>query len=130
MMKNNIARIFVASLLAVAIINTPALSRAADSTTNAPEQTAPAKPRKHDIIPFHGKLVAVDTDAMTLTVGKRTFAVTSETKITKDGKPATLSDGVVGENVGGACKKTEDGKLNAITVNFGTKPKKEKEVKD
>ncbi len=124
-MKRNITPIVVASLFAVAIITTPALSRAADSTTNAPEQAAPAKPKKHAIVPFHGKVAAVDANAMTLTVGKRTFVVTSETKITKDGKPATLADGVVGENVGGAYKKSEDGKLNATTVNFGTKPKME-----
>lgn len=121
-MKMNITPLIVASLFAVAIITTPAPSRAADTTTNAPEQAA--KP-KHGIVPFHGKVAAVDTNAMTLAVGKRTFALTSETKITKDGKPATLADGVVGENVGGAYKKSEDGKLNAITVNFGTKPKTE-----
>ena len=28
---------------------------------------------------------------MTLTVGKRTFEVTADTKITKNGEPATLS---------------------------------------
>src|ERR1700756_312715 len=47
--------------------------------------------------PFHGKLVAVDKVAKTITVGKRTFLITSETKIKKGGKPATLEGGVVGE---------------------------------
>ena len=66
---------------------------------------------------------AVDKVQMTISVGEQTFQITSETKITKDGKPAILNDGVVGENVGGAYKKTDDGKLTATTVNFGTKPK-------
>ena len=72
-------------------------------------------------MPFHGKVTAVDTNAMTLTVGTLTLQVTSDTKITKDGKPAKLSDGVVGEPVRGSYKKTDDGKLNAVTVHFGVK---------
>jgi hypothetical protein len=55
---------------------------------------------------------AVDASAMTLTVGTLTLQITSDTKITKDGKSATLADGVVGEQVSGAYKKTDDGKLN------------------
>ncbi|MEI9961871.1 MAG: hypothetical protein WDM76_12290 [Limisphaerales bacterium] len=118
----------MAGLFASAIlINPPASTRAQDTNAPAAEETAPAKPKKsHETIPFHGKLVSVDTDAMTFVVGKRTFTVTSETKISKDGAPATLSDGVVGENVGGAYKKAEDGTLKATTVNFGKKPEKEK----
>ena len=63
---------------------------------------------------------------MTLTVGKLTLQVTSDTKITKDGKPATLADGVVGEPVSGAYQKTADGKLNATTIHFGAKAEKKK----
>jgi hypothetical protein len=55
-------------------------------------------------------------------VGKRTFQITSETKIKKGGKPATLDDGVVGEDVGGYYHNGEDGKLNAVSVRFGPKP--------
>jgi len=57
-----------------------------------------------------------------LTVGKRTFEVTSETKITKNGQPAILSDIAVGDKVGGAYKKADDGKLTATTINDGKKP--------
>jgi hypothetical protein len=71
--------------------------------------------------PFHGKLVAVDKIAKTITVGKRTFLVTSETKLKKAGKPATLDEGVVGDQVSGYVKPREDGKLVATTVNFGPK---------
>ena len=122
-MTKNLSQITVLGLLAAALVAQPALSRA--QATNPPPaagQTAPAKPKKHHP-PFHGKLGAVDTSAMTLTVGKLTLQVTSDTKITKDGKPATLADGVVGEPVSGTYHKTDDGKLNAITIHFGAKAK-------
>jgi hypothetical protein len=45
--------------------------------------------------------------------------------ITKDGQPAALGDGAVGQPVAGAYKKADDGTLNATTVRFGGKKKKE-----
>jgi hypothetical protein len=124
-MTKNISKITVLSLLAAALVAMPALSRAEGTGTNAPASSdqTPAKPNKHGNLPFHGNLSAVDTKAMTFTVGTLTLQVTSDTKITKDGKPATLADGVVGEPVSGAYKKTDDGKLNAISVHFGAKKK-------
>jgi hypothetical protein len=124
LMKKHIAKITTLSLLAAAIIAVPMLSCAADVSTNAPGssgQTVTPKPGIHSVIPFHGKVTAVDTNAMTLTVGNLTLQITSDTKISKDGKPAKLSDGVVGEQVRGAYKKSEGGKLNAVTVRFGAK---------
>jgi hypothetical protein len=130
-MTKKIAQITVLGLLAAAFVFLPALSRAEGSTTNAPassDQTH-AQPGKHGNLPFHGNLSAVDTKAMTLTVGKLTLQVTPDTVITKNGKSATLADGVVGERVGGAYTKAADGKLKAITLHFGGKPeKKNKEV--
>ncbi len=72
--------------------------------------------------PFHGKLVAIDRAAKTITVGKRTFQITSDTKLKTGGKPTTLDAGVVGEVVSGYVKPSPDGKLVATTVNFGQKP--------
>jgi hypothetical protein len=63
----------------------------------------------------------VDKTARTIIVGKRTFLITSETKINKSGKPATLEDGVVGEQVSGYVKPNEQGKLVATKINFGAK---------
>jgi hypothetical protein len=145
-MKMHLARFPMLTLCAAAILAVPAPSRAQD-TTNAPAAVQipppaaeaqippPAAPvptpppaaaaqntpvKKHSATPqFHGTLTAVDTNAMTLTVEKRTFDMTSETIITKDGKPAVLADGVVGEKVRGAYKKNADGKLDAVTVHFG-----------
>jgi hypothetical protein len=71
--------------------------------------------------PFHGKLAALDKTAKTITVGKRTFQITGDTKITKAGKPALLESGVVGEEVSGYVKPLDNGKLLATTVHFGPK---------
>ncbi len=110
-----ISKITILSLLAT-LIAAPVSLRAADTDTNAP-----AKPKKHQGLVFRGTVSAIDAKAMTLKVETRTFDVTAETKITKDGKPATLADGVVGEPVGGAYTKTEEGKLIATTIHFGAK---------
>jgi len=140
-MTKNIVKI---SLLAAAILAAPALLRAQDTTTNGPAAAAPAavapapvasdettnapapvKPRKKGLV-FRGTVGTIDTNAMTLTVGDQTYAITSDTKITKDGQPAQLGDGTAGEPVAGAYKKGEDGKLNATTVRFGAKGGKKK----
>jgi hypothetical protein len=119
-MKRYLARITVLGLLATGMAFMPAAARAQDANTNAsPNQTM--TPKRHTAIPFHGKVSAVDAKAMTLTVGSRTFEITSDTKILKDDQPAALSDGVVGEPVRGLYKKTEAGKLQALSVHFGAK---------
>jgi hypothetical protein len=123
-MTKNISKITVLTLFAAALVAMPVLSRA--EGTNAPAasgQTTQPKPKKNNP-PFHGSLKAVDVGAKTLNVGKLTLQITSDTKITKNGQPATLSDGVVGEPVSGTYTKTADGKLNALIVHFGVKPKK------
>jgi len=83
--------------------------------------TAKAGHNKTGVLPFHGKLKAIDTTAKTISVGTRTFEITSETIIIKDGKAATLADGVVGDETGGAYKKTDDGKLVLTKLRFGAK---------
>ena len=84
------------------------------------KKDAPAK--KPVAGPFHGNLAALDKSAKTITVGTRTFQITADTLIFKDGKPATLEDGVVEEPVSGYLKPAADGKLNATKVTFGVKP--------
>lgn len=131
-MNKNIIKTAILTLLASAIIAAPTVSRAQDTTNTpvaapaaAPDQAtpAPAKPKKHEGLVFRGTASAVDTNAMTLTVETRTFGITSETKITKNGEPATLSDIIVGDKVGGTYKKSEDGKLDAMTIRDGKKKK-------
>jgi hypothetical protein len=117
-MKRQMLKITMLSLFAAAIVATPTLSRAQDAGTNAPATSH----HRHGA-PFHGTVSALDTNAMTLTVGKLTMQVTSKTKITKDGKPATLADAAVGEPVSGYYVKDAGGKLNATTIHFGGKKK-------
>ena len=75
---------------------------------------------------FGGKITAVDTAAMTLTVGTQTINVTSETIIMRNGKRATLSDILVGDMAVGGFKKDDAGKLNATSIRVMVKPKNEK----
>lgn len=120
-MKTSFLKITAMSMVATMMVAASAAVRAAEST-NAPtvssEAAAKHKRMEHAPLPFHGKLAAIDTKAMTIKVGERTFEITSETKIAKDNVPATLADGVVGEMVGGAFKKSADGKLIATTIRF------------
>jgi len=117
-MKNTLIKIAAVGLFAVALTGTPATSYGADNknaATAAPVERA---------TPFHGKVSGLDAAAMSLSVGTRTFKVTPETKITLNGSPAKLTDAAVGDNVGGACRKADDGSLTATTLNFNTEDKK------
>jgi hypothetical protein len=87
------------------------------STTEKKEQTE----KKQAPIPFHGNIATLDKNARTLTIGKRIFQVTSDTKIFKSDKPATFADGAVGDYVTGSYHKTDDGKLIAHSIYFGGK---------
>ena len=119
-MLKPIIKIGALSLLGLAIAGLPVQSLA--QTTNKPAAEKKEKAaKKPSAGPFHGKLAALDKAAKTITVGKRTFQITSETKIIKAGKPATLEDGVVDETVSGYVQPTEDGKLVATKVTFGPK---------
>ena len=82
---------------------------------------AEATSKKKSGYPFHGKLAAVDLTAKTLQVGKSTYHITSETKITKGGHPATLADGVVGEPVSGYVEPPEGDKKVLRSARFGPK---------
>src|ERR1039458_10895148 len=123
-MKNNTRKVPLLTLVAAALVALPVVSRAEDSTNPPPPaSTHPAK--KIGGLPFKGKVAAVDPSAaMTFTVGTLTMAVTSETKITKDGQPATFADITAGASVTGSYKKGADGKLTASSVKLGEKKKK------
>jgi len=118
-MKKNIVlfALAVAALMAV-----PTITRAQGATTNsAPDASAPVK--KHHGAAIHGKVTAVDAKAMTVTVGTDTYNVTSDTKITKDGQPATFADITAGTAIHGAYKKDGD-KMNATMIGIGKGKKK------
>ena len=125
-MIKSVLRIGAVSLLAAAIVGLPAQLLA--QTTNNPAANKKAAVAKKDTTakkksahPFRGKLAAVDKAAKTIKVGESIYQITSETKITKAGKPATLEDGVVDEPVTGYAKPAADGKMAATTLRFGAK---------
>ena len=92
----------------------PAPSCAQD---NMPAAETPAK--KSDLIVYKGTVKSVDEEAKTITVGDQTFSLGAEAKLTKDGQAVKLADIKAGDEVHGHYKKTEDGKLEAISVHDG-----------
>jgi hypothetical protein len=123
-----------------ALVITASPQLLAQTTNKAPaekksstEKKEPAE-KKQSTVPFRGNIVTIDKGAKTITVNKRTFQITSETKIFKSDKPATFADGAVGDYVTGSYKKTDDGKLIAHSVYFGgkthTAEKKKETTKD
>jgi hypothetical protein len=114
---NKLKTLIVAAVLGMAMVGTTC-------STWAQESDAPAaneKAAKKGTGPFNGKVAAVDTSASTVTIGKRTFKVTSETKVTN----GSLASAKVGDKAGGAFRTEADGSLVATTIWFGSKPEKE-----
>jgi hypothetical protein len=83
------------------------------------QTAAPVKVHK---IPFHGKIVALDASAQTITLnGKsaRVLHVTSTTKlIDGSGNPTTFSTATVGEDVGGSYDKAD---MTLFSLRIGAK---------
>src|SRR5437867_2970910 len=108
-------KLFNIAVLTAAVVALPLFIQAAEK----PETPGtPKTEKKARAIPFNGKVGAVDKVAKTVTLeGKeksRVFHITSETKIHKDKKPATLDDVMVGDRVGGAYHETADGKMEVV----------------
>jgi hypothetical protein len=113
------------TLVAAAVALMPA-QLAAQTATNKPAGSKKPAAEKTDATskkgyPFHGKLAAIDKAAKTFTIGKSTYEITSESKIKKADKPATLDDAVVGEEVSGYAKTGEGGKKVAASLTIGPK---------
>lgn len=118
----SLLKIGLLTLLATSLAGLPLHLQAQSTNKPAAKKSETGVKEGKKAHPFHGKLAAVDKMAKTITVGKSTYQITSETKIMKAGKPATLSDGVVGEEVSGYVKPDDAGKLVASSLNFGPKP--------
>ncbi len=94
------------------------------------EKAAKAK-KKRDTFPYYGAIGKVDEKAKTFTiVGKsstRTFHVSGASKISRDGKAATLGEFKSGEQVSGACKYNKDaGEGHYSVVSMRPRPAKKK----
>jgi hypothetical protein len=124
-MTRSISQLLPALLIGCVLITSQTFSTAQTLKPGSVKVFAPAaatagkKPSAH---PFHGKLAAIDKTAKTITVGKSVYHLTAETKIKKDGNPATLADAVIGEEASGYVKPADDGKMNASSLNLGAKP--------
>lgn len=130
-MKSLLTTALLSGLLAGANPGLRAAEGAAEKPSTPPAPAAPAqRPRA---IPFQGKVTAVDKTAKTVTLDgrdkERTVQITSETKITKDGKPAVLDAVAVGEVVAGRAKPGSAGKLEALVLHIGAKPEAPKAPK-
>lgn len=125
-MKKLIASLFICAAATFATVNLTAADKPTDKPA-APEKGEKkggksAEKKAERSLPFRGKVTAVDKDAKVLTVGERKFHATSTTKIMKAGKPAILTDAQVGEEVGGAYREVEGGKLELVSLRIGPKP--------
>jgi hypothetical protein len=122
---------YLAALLASAVfISAPFHASAQEGKPKAEgkEKGKGEEKAKRDVYPFRGTVKTTDKTAMTITLaGKekdRVVTVTSETRIAKEGKPATFGDIATGEMVRGQVKKTPEGKENAVSVYLGQPPEK------
>ncbi len=125
-MKKLIASLFVCAVATCTALDLTAADKPADKPAS-PEKGEKKAEKKADkkaprSIPFRGKVSAVDKDSKVLTVGERRFHATSSTKIMKAGKPAILTDAQVGEEVGGAYREVDGGKLELVSLRIGPKP--------
>ena len=84
------------------------------------ESTNPPRTERAKQMPFRGKIVKIDLEAKTVTLGgkerDRTFALTEQTKIKKNGQAAKLADVLVGESVGGLARANGE-KWEVVTLN-------------
>jgi hypothetical protein len=124
-------RLLMAAALATALIGTPLTHWAAEKSDSPPDAASKAE-KKVKRIPFRGKISAVDKVAKTFTLeGKnkvRTFRVTTETRLKKDGQEAVFGDLKVGESVGGQYRVGAAGAQEVLLVNIGLKPAKGKSL--
>jgi len=132
-MKSSMFKQVVFGLVTLSLVAAPLAGFAQENKPKAEkaDKAAPAGEKRQGAIPFNGKISAVDTAAKTITVGSRKFQLDADTKIMKAGKPATLADAQVGEQIGGNYIQADDGTLKAKSVRFGPKPEKaEKPAKE
>lgn len=130
------------ALLALAVFAAPTFAadkkeaKASDKpAAEKPEGAgAPVEKKAADatrLLPFQGKVAAVDAAAKTFTIKNKdgrenVFAISEKTKIEKaDGTAGAIDDIKADEVVRGTRTKAGEGKWDAVKVMLGAKPKKE-----
>jgi len=91
--------------------------------TTAADDAKPAAPAAR-AIPFRGKIDAIDKQAKTFKINERTFHVTADTRVVKDGKPGTFDNAATGQDVTGSYREGADKKLNVVVLRIGAAPTK------
>jgi hypothetical protein len=86
---------------------------------------------KRDTYPLWGEVVSVTPKLLTIKGGEgkenRKYAITADTKIHNDDKPATIADIKTGKMVGGLIKKVEGaGDDQMVSINTGVKQERSK----
>jgi len=123
-MKRAIATLILAALIGLLTRPTAPAAEPDKPVAGSPSDPAPVpKPKpgaRHR--PLAGRITEVDHVHKTLKVGKTVVYITSETRITKDGKPAVLADARPGEEVGISYVPSEDGRYVALSVRIGPRP--------
>ena len=116
-------RILIAAILGACVAGAPLTLSAADAPAEKPAQgNKAARPKFR---PFRGTIKSFDKVAKSITLqGEKgdTILVTSQTKVWKDGKPATTEEITAGELVRGAAKEGAEGKWEAMSVYLGQPP--------
>lgn len=125
-MIKSIVKIGIVAALSITFAAMPLQLCAQTSTNAAPAKKVSKAHNRSGVMPFHGKLKALNEKEQTIKVGTRTFRITPDTKILKDGKTAMLADVIVGATVSGGYKKGADGKLTVTKLNIGPVKKKTK----
>jgi Cu/Ag efflux protein CusF len=119
-MKKHFIKTIGIGLVAAFALGTAITTQAADKKPAA----ADASKDSNRAIPFSGTINSIDKAAKTINIGKtkkKDIQITDQTKIKKDGKPATLDDAKVGDEVGGSYRDN-GGKLEAGSLRIGPKP--------
>ncbi len=116
-----------APLSAVAAEEGPGTPGGTPNATQTPAPAgAPAVRPKRETYPFRGTVGSVDPAAMTLVLEgrqtRRVVQLTAQTRIEKDGAPATVESVKTGDAVGGTLRKTAEGREEALLVRVGPKP--------
>lgn len=82
---------------------------------------------------FAGRITSLDPNRRTLIVsgdGERRLTATDESKMRKDGKPATVGSLAIGDQVTAKLKQLPDGAFEIVTLTIGEKKAVKKKAKD
>jgi len=136
-MRISLRHLLAAAMLAVFVLATATpLSAQVKATEIQPRGVKPDDKKQGDKktelrksslgMSIVGTVSGTDKNAMTVSIHggatDRVLSVTSQSRITKDGKPATLDDIHTGDRVLGAYRKGEGDKLEIVNLTVNATP--------